>query len=232
LGRCWAGFGRFWASFTLGFLLGGEGSLRILGFGVPRTKSFVLGFTIDLPGAPGGVFDLKRQPCGHDRRCTIETLSIGQVQSCRSVFGAKWVLEAWGAKAQKPHMFPETSGLLALPPSAARPTNHSLLENVWFLGLVTPGLPEKQVANKHFGTPLSTDPTLKSPTLVFVIHDFGAGRQSSILGVWAAPAAPKTIPEGGGLRPPPFGLVVEAAGAAHSKPCVLRRRSPGNLFSC
>ncbi len=46
---------------------------------------------------------------------------------------------------------------------------------------------------------------------------FGAGWKSSILGVWATPAAPKTIPEGGVLRPPPFGLVVGAAGAAQTQ---------------
>ncbi len=38
---------------------------------------------------------------------------------------------------------------------------------------------------------------------------FGAGRKSQILAVWAAQAAPKTIPEGGGL-------VLGAAGAAQT----------------
>jgi hypothetical protein len=32
-------------------------------------------------------------------------------------------------------------------------------------------------------------------TLEFLIHGFGAGRKSSIFGVWAPPAAPKTIPD-------------------------------------
>ncbi len=49
--------------------------------------------------------------------------------------------------------------------------------------------------------------------LGFLMHGFWAGRKSSILGVWLAPAAPKTIPEGGGLRPPPFGMVFGAAEA-------------------
>ncbi len=40
------------------------------------------------------------------------------------------------------------------------------------------------------------------------------GRKSVILGVWAAPGARETIPLGGGLRPPPFGRVSRAAGAA------------------
>jgi hypothetical protein len=34
-------------------------------------------------------------------------------------------------------------------------------------------------------------------TLGFVMHGFWAGKQSSILGVWAAPAAPKAIPKSG-----------------------------------
>ncbi len=37
---------------------------------------------------------------------------------------------------------------------------------------------------------------------------FSAGRKSRIFGVWAAPAAPQTIPKGGGLRPPPSGLLL------------------------
>ncbi len=36
-------------------------------------------------------------------------------------------------------------------------------------------------------------------TLGFLTHDFGAGRKSPIFGVWAAPAAPKNIPKGGGF---------------------------------
>jgi hypothetical protein len=45
---------------------------------------------------------------------------------------------------------------------------------------------------------------------------FWAGRASSISGIWAAPAAPKTMPKGGELRPPPFGMVLGAAGAAQT----------------
>ncbi len=56
---------------------------------------------------------------------------------------------------------------------------------------------------------------------------FGAGRKSSILGVWAAVAAPNTIPEGEGLRPPPFGMVWGAAGAAQTPKIVdLRPQKP------
>ena len=41
-------------------------------------------------------------------------------------------------------------------------------------------------------------------------------RKSVILGVWAAPGAPETLPKGGGLRPPPFARVAGAAGASQT----------------
>ncbi len=53
-------------------------------------------------------------------------------------------------------------------------------------------------------------------TLRFLRHGFWAGRQSSMFGVWVAPAASKTIPEAGGRSPPPFGMVFGAAGAAQT----------------
>ncbi len=40
--------------------------------------------------------------------------------------------------------------------------------------------------------------------LGFSIHGFEVGREPPIWGVWAAPAAPKTIPKGWGRRPPTF----------------------------
>ena len=42
------------------------------------------------------------------------------------------------------------------------------------------------------------------------------GRNSVILGVWAAPGAPETLPKGGGPRPPPFARVSGAPGAAQT----------------
>jgi hypothetical protein len=54
-------------------------------------------------------------------------------------------------------------------------------------------------------------------TLGFLIHGSWAGRKSSMLGVWAAPAAPTTIPEGGGAKPPHrLEWVFGAAGAAQT----------------
>ncbi len=41
-------------------------------------------------------------------------------------------------------------------------------------------------------------------TLGFLKHGFWAGRKSPTCVVWVASAAPKTMPKGGGLRPPTF----------------------------
>jgi hypothetical protein len=49
------------------------------------------------------------------------------------------------------------------------------------------------------------------------ILKFVKGRKSVILGVWAAPWAPETLPKGGGLRPPPFAWVCGVPGAAQTR---------------
>ncbi len=41
-------------------------------------------------------------------------------------------------------------------------------------------------------------------------------RKSVMLGVWAAPGAPETLAKGEELRPPPFGMVSGAPGAAQT----------------
>ncbi len=51
---------------------------------------------------------------------------------------AKRVFGALGYQGQK--MTQKTRSCLAVPPKAARPKNHSCLENVWLFGLGTPGL--------------------------------------------------------------------------------------------
>ncbi len=51
----------------------------------------------------------------------------------RSVFVGQVVFGRPGG-TKKPHMFRKRMVCLALPPSAARPKNHSFLKNVWFLG--------------------------------------------------------------------------------------------------
>ncbi len=53
-------------------------------------------------------------------------------------------------RGQNPTHFQEESGSLALLPKAARPTNRSLLENVWCLGLGAPGLQKSTWPKKHF----------------------------------------------------------------------------------
>ena len=45
---------------------------------------------------------------------------------------------------------------------------------------------------------------------------FVNGRKSVILGVWAAPGAPETLPKGGGRSPPPFWRVYKAPGATQT----------------
>ncbi len=42
-------------------------------------------------------------------------------------------------------------------------------------------------------------------------------QESSILGVWTASGAPKTIPKGGVRSPPPFGMVSGAPGAIQTR---------------
>ncbi len=55
------------------------------------------------------------------------------------------------------------------------------------------------------------------------MHGAWAGRTSSILGVWAVPAAGKTLPKGWPLRGPPVERGLRAAGAAKAtKICDLR----------
>ncbi len=49
-----------------------------------------------------------------------------------------------------------------------------------------------------------SNPTPHLPTPGFLIHEFWAGRKSSISGVWEAPGALETIQKYGGLRPPYF----------------------------
>ncbi len=73
----------------------------------------------------------------------------------RSVFFAKWFSGGLGYQVQKTAHVPEYSVLLALPPSAARPENHHVLENSWF---VLPWYYQKTTWPKnHFGITFSDD---------------------------------------------------------------------------
>ncbi len=53
---------------------------------------------------------------------------------------------------------------------------------------------------------------------------FSGTQRSSILGVWKAPGAPDTIPKGGALRAPTFGVVSEVPGTVQTQP-------PKSMFS-
>ncbi len=59
-----------------------------------------------------------------------------------------------GYQGQKTTHFPEKCCCLALPPSAAKPKSHSLPENVWFLGLGTPGLQNNTWPTKTLRDPV------------------------------------------------------------------------------
>jgi hypothetical protein len=63
--------------------------------------------------------------------------------------------------------------------------------------------------------PLLTRPG--SGHLGFFYMVFGPAGNRPLLGVWAAPAAQKNLPEGEGLRPTPFRRVFGAAWAAQTQ---------------
>ena len=80
------------------------------------------------------------------------------------VYWPSGFLEAWGTKAKKPHLLQENTGLLALPPSAARPKNHYVFENVWLFGRGTPGLQKNTWPINHYGIPLNLKVHAKQPS--------------------------------------------------------------------
>ncbi len=103
------------------------------------------------PGATGVPdFRLRSLP-GPEESATREARSKGS----RSVFGPSVFVGGLGYPGQTTTYFLEKSGLLALPPKAARPENHLFLENVWCFGIGTPGLQKVTLLKKHFGIPLS-----------------------------------------------------------------------------
>jgi hypothetical protein len=59
-----------------------------------------------------------------------------------------------GYQGPKTTLFNENIGLLALPPSAARPINQYFIENVCFFDLGTPGLQKTTWPINHYGIPL------------------------------------------------------------------------------
>ncbi len=77
------------------------------------------------------------------------------MKQVKQVYWPSDFLEAWGTKAKKTTGVHAKTCFLALPPSAARPPKHSFPGKVWFLGLGTPGLQQKHLANKNFLTCLT-----------------------------------------------------------------------------
>jgi hypothetical protein len=66
----------------------------------------------------------------------------------RSGVLAKCFLGEAGYQGRKATHFQETSGFVALPPTAARPTNHSFPENECFFGPWYPRPPKNHLANE------------------------------------------------------------------------------------
>jgi hypothetical protein len=60
-----------------------------------------------------------------------------------------------GHRGQKTTLAHEKHGCLALPPSAARPNNNSVSDDLWFWGLGAPGLQKNTWPQNRFGIPLT-----------------------------------------------------------------------------
>ncbi len=100
----------------------------------------------------------------------------------RSDLLATWFFGGLGYQPKKTP-FPETNGLLALPPKAARPKKHPCLDKVWFVGLGTPGLQQnhlskkalRDASDKYYGA-LSTGRPIDGQTPPNPINLSGLGR--------------------------------------------------------
>ncbi len=79
-------------------------------------------------------------------------------EGSRSGFVGQVFFGGLGHPGQKTTHFQEHRGILALPPSAARPKNNSFPEKVLFFSLGTPGLPKNTWPKDHFGIPLNFSP--------------------------------------------------------------------------
>ncbi len=70
----------------------------------------------------------------------------GSKEMPKLFFGQVFLFGALGYQGQNTTQFQETHGCYAFSRSAAGPTNHSLLENVWFSDLATSGLVKNHLA--------------------------------------------------------------------------------------
>jgi hypothetical protein len=100
-------------------------------------------------------------PCTRNPAIPGSRVSPG-IKGSPKWFLAKWVFGGLGYQGKTKTRVQEKNGFLALPPSAARPENHSFLENVWVFGFGTPGLQKNTWPKNHFGIPLNNPPTLIS----------------------------------------------------------------------
>ena len=127
---------------------------------------------------------------------------------------AQWRVGAKKTWSAKPHDGSDTDCAFDVQDNAlSRWADAPQAVHACFTAEVAGGAPTVKIAipGDRVGRPYDT----WHPT-GFLIHGFWAGRESWIFEVWAAPAAPQTIPEGGGRSLPPFGMVFGAAGAART----------------
>ncbi len=75
-------------------------------------------------------------------------LQFASVKGIPKGFLAKLFLGGLGYQGQQTTHFQKHTGVLALPPKAARPKNNDVHRNVWFVGLGTPGL-QKTLGQKN-----------------------------------------------------------------------------------
>ncbi len=78
-------------------------------------------------------------------------------EGSRSGFLAKWFLEAWGTKANKPHFFRKRVVCWLCRLRRQGQQNSISLHKVWFVCLGTPGLQQNTWPTNHYGIPLTRE---------------------------------------------------------------------------
>jgi hypothetical protein len=69
---------------------------------------------------------------------------------------------------------------------------------------------QMHLINRHYDVCVAAKLGEKSAR-IWVMHGCLVNRRMSTFGLWEAPAAPKTLPNGGELCPPQFGMVFGVA---------------------
>ncbi len=101
-------------------------------------------------------------------------------------FSAKHFLEARGAEANENTHLQENDGSSALQPKATRPKKHDVPENVWFVGLGTPGIQKTLGQKTTSGTLPKVRRTTAGPKSAMFADKFGLGTVPTAISVVAA----------------------------------------------